>query len=223
MRAIKIFPLCIFLLLFTQSLFAQKTIAFFSGASQVNLVNGKKSENHTSYEENARWASQFGVRMITRTGQKRETINLVYSNRKYVVETFAGSQGGWSANDLNFNLSYLLAKYKFGRYLFGSNHLYFDFGGYVGIPIKRKIRDERSGAFLGVSGGGSVNENASDYLLDLEVGITTDLGYTFELKDKISAFLEVEFNLGASGKQDFNRLLMDKAVVLGIAYKLMSE
>ncbi|GJM33547.1 MAG: hypothetical protein DHS20C18_25480 [Saprospiraceae bacterium] len=210
------------LLFLSAALFSQKSIIFYGGVSKPNLLIVEK--NHQNYQEKTSWRTQFGLQLLNKIDHKRRSLSLFYLDRKYKASSYSGGIAGGYGNDAYVRSSHLCVKGKFGKYLDDGNHCYIDFGGYLGIPLYRKIKYSYGGS-LSIPGQpttytGGRTEDASKLINSVEAGLSANFGYEFTLMKRINLFIETVLNLAMHGQEEINTLLLDQGFVLGVSYPL---
>ena len=210
--------LSIFFLLFPLSLFSQKSIGLYIGLSDYDNFGHRDSRVVGGYEESESLINVGFYYNIVRA-RKKYNYGIVYQPRSVFVSTTTK----YSHRSATLKASNLQFMAKVGRFITKKPLLYWEFGGYIGIPLRRKAYEEWSQIIpWPFSLREGINTDPKEFWGIIEPGITTALGFQIRLSKLFTFFTETSLNIGYNytGREYMSRTLDKNILRLGINYEL---
>ena len=211
-------------LLFPISSYSQTRVLIGSlGINQYSNWYENNSSRYRTFSEDKSGALALNFAFLRAEGMKRRGLELSILRRSLFVNTFSGGLGGGGSNKIDMNLTQVNLAGFVGTRITKTLPLYLDFGGYIGIPLVRKVEDNYRISVMppfDMNNGSGTNNDPSEYFSAIEVGVIVKTGFQFKLTDRMAFSTAFRLHCGFGGKKEFNNVAFDQVAMLGVGYIL---
>ncbi|WP_020537206.1 hypothetical protein [Lewinella cohaerens] len=199
-----------------------KVITGYWGVNQYSHWYKNEQFTYRTYVEDNSGTGVISLALLKAHEKKRRSVELSVLRRTLTVSTYAGGLAGGISHEINMDLTYMNLSGFVGRRLTKTMPLYFDMGGYLGVPLARTVVDNYN-ISTPTNNSRGTNYDPNEYLNKLEFGIIIKAGFQFMVSDKIAISTALRLNCGIGGKESFNHVAFDQMAMIGVGYILTKQ